>query len=386
MSMTTPPGWYQDPSAPTQERWWDGNAWSTRTRAPGGPQQPPAPATPQPGPPQQGYGYPAAAPPQGYGYPGAAPQGYGQPGAAPQPPQGYGHPGAAPQPPQGYGHPAADPQQPPGFGRPGAVPQQYGAPQPPRAAPAQGGSGGGGLSRGALIAVGTAGVVLVAAIVTGVVVLGQGDDTEPPQAAPTSATQVPGGGDNLPTPPPVSPSAPAAGGDAATLPDQLNGITLPILDGWEKPEYGGDREAATMQTTEFYDCPADGGYCHHGTVTSRTAPADQSTAEAVAKADITKAADLAYGRDTLGRQKYGGLKSHTVVKSQAVTVAGKQGYLVRWKVVTGKGAGGHVQSLAFPSSLGPGSIVLVRFQFDAGPGGPPVDGMDRITQGIRSMS
>ncbi|MEU8892016.1 DUF2510 domain-containing protein [Streptomyces sp. NPDC048442] len=330
MSMTTPPGWYQDPSAPTQERWWDGNAWSAHTRAPGQPQQPPAPA------PQQ------------------APQ-FGQP----QPPQqGYGYPGAAPQ-------------------------QQYGTPPPPQAPPAGGGSGGG-LSKSALIAVVTAGVVLVAAIITGVVVLGKDGDPEPPVAAPTSSSsgEVPGGGKTLPTPPPASPPA----GDASTLPDQLNGITLPILEGWEKPEFGGDREAATMQTKETYDCPADGGYCHHGTVTSRTAPADQTTAEAVAKADIAKATDLAYGRDTLGRQKYGGVKSHTEVKSEAVTVAGKQGYLVRWKVVTGKGAGGHVQSLAFPSSLGGGSIVLVRFSFDGGPGGPPLAGMDQITQGIRNTT
>ncbi|MFI0981699.1 DUF2510 domain-containing protein [Streptomyces sp. NPDC021093] len=326
MSMTTPPGWYQDPSAPTQERWWDGNAWSAHTRAPGQPQQPPAPA------PQQ------------------APQ-FGQP----QQPQGYGYPGAAPQ--------------------------QYATPQPPPAPPAGGGSGGG-LSKSALIAVVTAGVVLVAAIVTGVVVLGKDDDPAPPVAAPSSSPEVPGGGQNVPTPPPAS--APA--GDAGTLPDQLNGITLPILDGWERPEFGGDREAATMQTKETYDCPADGGFCHHGTVTSRTAPSDQTTPEAVAKADIAKATDLAYNKDSLGRQKYGGVKSHTEVKSEAVTVAGKQGYLVRWKVVTGKGAGGHVQSLAFPSSLGPGSIILVRFNFDEGPGGPPLDGMDKITQGIRNTT
>ncbi|MGW7417291.1 DUF2510 domain-containing protein [Streptomyces sp. NPDC054863] len=327
MSMTTPPGWYQDPSAPTQERWWDGNAWSAHTRAPGRPQQPPAPAPPQ------------------------APQ-FGRP----QPPQ------------QGYGYP-------------GAAPQQYAAPPPPSAPPAGGGSGGG-LSKGALIAVITAGVVLVAAIVTGVVVLGKEDDPEPPVATPTSSVEVPGGGKDLPTPPPAS--APA--GDTSTLPDQLNGITLPILEGWERPEFGGDREAATMQTKETYDCPADGGYCHHGTVTSRTAPADRTTPEAVAKADIAKATDIAYNKDTLGRQKYGGVKSHTEVKSEAVTVAGKQGYLVRWKVVTGKGPGGHVQSLAFPSSLGPGSIVLVRFSFDEGPGAPPLDGMDKITQGIRNTT
>ncbi|MCX5202334.1 DUF2510 domain-containing protein [Streptomyces sp. NBC_00237] len=325
MSMTTPPGWYQDPSAPTQERWWDGQAWSAHTRPPGQPQQPPAqpPQTPQ-------YGYP--------------------------------------QQPQGYGFPPAQPQ--------------FNAPPPPAAPPAPGGSGGG-LSKGGLIAVITAGVVLVAAIVTGVVVLG-GEDDEPksPPVARTTQPVLPGGGD-VATPPPAT-TAPS--GDAGVLSDKLNGITLPLLSGWEIPEFGGDREAASMQMKESYDCPSGGGFCYHGTVSSRTAPADQTTPEAVAKADIPKATELAYGKDFLDREKHDGVKSHQVVKAEAVTVAGKQGYLVRWKVVTGKGPGGYVQSLAFPSSMGPSSIVLVRFAFDAGPEGPPVDGMDTITQGIRTTN
>ncbi|MFD3516470.1 DUF2510 domain-containing protein [Streptomyces sp. NPDC058657] len=325
MSMTTPPGWYQDPSAPAQERWWDGSAWSAHTRAPGGQE----PAVPQPGPaqPPQGYGYPHAVQPQGYGYPQAA-----------QP--------------------------------------SYGTPPPPPAPP----GAGGGLGGSKLIAVVAAGAVLVAAIVTGVVFLGK-DDAPPP--APSVPTQA-----NPPAAPPstpAEPSAPAAAtGDPGILADQLNGITLPILPGWEKPEYGGDRDAATMTTKDTYDCPADGGFCRHGTVTSRTGPSNQPTAEATAKADIKVNADLAYHEDALDRQKYGGITSHQEVKAGPVTVAGKQGYLVRWKVVTGKGPGGYVQSLAFPSSKGPGSIVLVRFAFDAGPAGPPVDGMDRITEGIRN--
>ncbi|WP_433548463.1 DUF2510 domain-containing protein [Streptomyces sp. CA-294286] len=333
MSMTTPPGWYQDPSAPTQERWWDGSAWSAHTRPPG---QSPQFGTPQSQPPQGGYGYPQTAPPA-----------------------------------QGYGYPQA--------------PQPYGTPPPPPAPPGGGQGGSGGLSKGALIAVVVAGVAVVAAIITGVVVLGKDDDAPaPPVAAPTSATSP-----EADRSAPAEPTAPGSSGpsaDATTLADQLNGITLPIPEGWEIPEYGGDREAATMQTDETYDCPAEGGFCRHGTVTSRTAPSGPTTPEAVAKADIAKATELAYGKDYLDREKHGGVTSHTEVKSEAVTVAGKQGYLVRWKVVTGKGPGGYVQSLAFPSSVGPGSLVLVRFHVDAGPGAPSVDVMDTITQGIRSTT
>ncbi|MFI5804073.1 DUF2510 domain-containing protein [Streptomyces sp. NPDC051561] len=327
MSMTTPPGWYQDPSAPTQERWWDGAAWSAQTRAPGA-QQPP--------------------PPQQFGP------------ARPTQPQGYGYPQGAPGQPQGYGYPQGAPPAPPG-------------------AP---GSGGGGLGGSKLIVLIAAGVVVVAAIVLGVIFLGK-DDSPPPAPAPTVAGPAPG--QSTPAEPSApGPSAPSAA--PSVLSDQLNGITLPLLEGWELPDFGGDRDAATMTTKDTYDCPAGGGFCRHGTVTSRTAPAGQTTAEAAAKADIKTATDLSYGKDYLDREQFGGVKSHQEVKSEPVTVAGKQGYLVRWKVVTGKGPGGYVQSLAFPSSIGPGSLVLVRFAFDAGPEGPPPAGMDQITQGIRNAN
>src|SRR3990170_414689 len=44
MSMTPPPGWYRDPSAPHVERWWDGTAWTEHRRTPEAPtpQQPQA--------------------------------------------------------------------------------------------------------------------------------------------------------------------------------------------------------------------------------------------------------------------------------------------------------------------------------------------------------
>ncbi|MGW8063394.1 DUF2510 domain-containing protein [Streptomyces ziwulingensis] len=48
--MTPPPGWYPDPSAPHQERWWDGAAWTEHRRTPGptGHGAHPAPVPPHP--------------------------------------------------------------------------------------------------------------------------------------------------------------------------------------------------------------------------------------------------------------------------------------------------------------------------------------------------
>lgn len=74
-----------------------------------------------------------------------------------------------------------------------------------------------------------------------------------------------------------------------------------------------------------------------------------------------------------------------MLKAQELTVAGRTGYLVRWQVTTGKGPGGFVQSLAFPSSVGTETPVIVRFAFDAEVPGLPLSLMDTITRGIRPL-
>ncbi|MET7305360.1 DUF2510 domain-containing protein [Embleya sp. NPDC005575] len=79
MTASIPPGWYEDPSAPGSERWWDGAQWtaSTRARAQGEIPPPPIGAPPAAG--QVGY-------PQG-GYPGGY-QPVGPPVGAPRPGRG----------------------------------------------------------------------------------------------------------------------------------------------------------------------------------------------------------------------------------------------------------------------------------------------------------
>ncbi|MGW7080831.1 DUF2510 domain-containing protein [Streptomyces sp. NPDC054866] len=301
MSMSPPPGWYPDPSAPPAqhvERWWDGSAWTEHRRAPEAPQM-----------------------------------GQAQPG--------------------------------------------FGPPQPVRPT----GSGGGG--RAKVVALATAGVVLVASIVTGVVLLGE-DDGEPQVEAPVPGTSEPV---DPPSPTSPTPTTSAPDPDPSTLVDQLNGITLPVPDGWEKADstVGGD---PTVRTPDTYDCPGEGSLCRHGTVYSRTSTAtDERSPKALALRDIKDAADRAYDEDKVGMQPFGGIASHEKVKEGTVAVAGRSGYLVRWRVRTEKGPGGYVQSLAFPSSVGSEAMVIVRFAIDArtGEGAPPLSDMDEITKGIRPV-
>ncbi|MFJ5556557.1 DUF2510 domain-containing protein [Streptomyces sp. NPDC093250] len=248
-------------------------------------------------------------------------------------------------------------------------------------APPTGTTGGtAGTGRAKAIALTTAGAVLVGATVTGAVFL-RGDDGEPQPrtgpAATASATELP----------PPSPSTPEPGtADPDVVEDQLNGITFPLLDGWVRPKHVA-QDDVVMTTDGTYDCPGEGSVCRHGLVISRTlTETDQTSPEALAKEDISDAAEEAFGENALGEQPYGGLKSHEVVKSGPVAVAGRAGYFVRWRVTTGEGPGGHVQSTVFPSSVGTESPVVVRYVFDAGQDAPPLSDMDRITKGIRSVT
>ncbi|MFI8436390.1 hypothetical protein ACIGJO_22075 [Streptomyces sp. NPDC079020] len=220
--------------------------------------------------------------------------------------------------------------------------------------------------------------------VTAAVLLG-GDDGGTGPAAVSSGT-----------PPPASASATASVGtpapgdspdeDPGILTDQLNGITLPVPAGWEKPESTVD-DAITMRTAGSYSCPGDfGAFCYHGTVTTRTpSRTDATTPEALAEQDIPTAADRVYEENLVGRRVHGGIVPHKVLRSESVSVAGRTGYLVRWQVTTAKGPGGVVQSVAFPSAVGSGTPVLVRMAFDAGQKDLPLSLMDTITRGIRPV-
>ncbi|WP_328774384.1 DUF2510 domain-containing protein [Streptomyces sp. NBC_00286] len=263
---------------------------------------------------------------------------------------------------------------------PETVPQQPLA--QPGFAPTPGGAGGGS-GRAKVIAIVAAAAVLVAAIVTGAVVLNRDDGS--PEANTTPAPQSSAPTSDPPSPTPSESTSEPSADDPLTVVDELNGITFPLLDGWVRPEYVSEKNVV-MVTPDTYTCPGDDGQCRHGKVISRTVTAnDEESPEALAKGDISEAADQAYDRDQLDRRPYGGITSKKLVKQGPVAVAGRTGYFVRWRVKTEKGSGGYVQSLAFPSSVGSGAPVMVRYVIDAGEDAPPLTDMDKITKGIRPL-
>ncbi|MFJ6835155.1 DUF2510 domain-containing protein [Streptomyces sp. NPDC091209] len=242
---------------------------------------------------------------------------------------------------------------------------------------------GGGSGRAKAVALGTAAVVLVAAIVTGAVLLRHDDDGGGQAATQTTPAVASPAVTDGPSPSSGGPSPSA--GDRSVVTDELDGITFPVLDGWARPQYVVDHDTV-LTTPGTYECPGDPGLCRHGRVVSRTATAtDVTSPKALAEGDIEDAVDSAYGHDVVGSRPFRGVTSHRLMTSGSVAVAGRAGYFVRWQVKTGVGPGGYVESLAFPSSVGSQSPVIVRFAFDAGADGPPLSDMDRITEGIRSV-
>ncbi|WP_438304645.1 DUF2510 domain-containing protein [Streptomyces sp. HUAS TT11] len=234
--------------------------------------------------------------------------------------------------------------------------------------------------RAGVIALLTAGAVLVAAVVTGVVVLGHHGDGAA-QAEPSATASAPAPASDVSPPA----AAPSATGDPTVVLDDLNGITFPVPKGWVRAENVAEDDVV-LTTPGVYDCPGDPGFCHRGRVLSRTATsAPGASPESIAEGDIADAAHEEYDRDLIGNRPYGGVTSHRLLASGQVAVAGRVGYFVRWRVNTAKGPGGCVESLAFPSSAGSQTPVVVRFAFDAVPDGPPLPDMDRITEGIRPV-
>ncbi|MFJ7625117.1 DUF2510 domain-containing protein [Streptomyces sp. NPDC097595] len=244
----------------------------------------------------------------------------------------------------------------------------------------------------------TAAVVVLAAIGGGVYLLtddsdGKSDTTATaPSASPTPGPDRqrgggPGGGGN------GDERGGGNGGGSSEAPEQggpeiedgyatdlASGISIPVPDGWK-----GESGMGAGVTTGSYACPGDTEQkCVRGGVFSAPAEAlklTTKTAKATAEKDIETNANESYGEKI-----YGGITSHEELKSEAVTVAGQQGYRVRWKVVTKNGDDGYVESLVFPSPLAKDMLVVIRSGFDINSKAPSLSVLDKITKGIKAAS
>ncbi|MFD0566950.1 DUF2510 domain-containing protein [Kitasatospora saccharophila] len=157
-----------------------------------------------------------------------------------------------------------------------------------------------------------------------------------------------------------------SGKSSTTAVDMVNGIALPIPSGWEG---GTGQDGYAGIYTGSYTCVDGSDNCSLGGVS--TSQLKGTDAKKVAQDDIADAA----------RQSYGDLNGHEELKSEAVTVAGRDGYLVRWKVDAAKGNPGYVETVVFPTADGK-ALTAVHFGFDIADKAPGLDQMDSILKGI----
>ncbi|MEU9074734.1 DUF2510 domain-containing protein [Kitasatospora sp. NPDC048538] len=150
--------------------------------------------------------------------------------------------------------------------------------------------------------------------------------------------------------------------------DVVNRLSLPVPAGWQARTTPDGYASIIIGT---YDCDGDTSSCSLGGVTTGRIAGGGTDAQAAAKADIEKAAKDAYG-DITGHQE---------LKSEAVKVSGRDGYLVRWKVDAPKGNNGYVQTVVFPSADGK-ALISVHFGFDIADKAPDPGVMDTIVSGI----
>jgi hypothetical protein len=228
--------------------------------------------------------------------------------------------------------------------------------------------------KGAVIAAVVGGVLLVGAVAAGAAVLHNGDGGGKATAAkpaPTGSSSAPSAPPSTPAPGSGEPSTapPADPSDAAV--DHSAGISLPLLDGWEKRDTKDTGNAYistapfTCDTTPSKSCVSAGVY---------TVPGAGADAKHAAEADIAANAKSAYGE----------IKSHKETKAGKVTVAGQPGYLVRWKLDVAKGPDGTVQSVSFKSPT-TGALTTIRFGFDATGKAPELSVMDEILKGVKTV-
>ncbi|MFJ5222992.1 DUF2510 domain-containing protein [Streptomyces sp. NPDC088400] len=251
-------------------------------------------------------------------------------------------------------------------------------------------------NRGRRIAVGVIASVVVLAIAGGFYLLGRSGDsntaTGQAGSGPSSVPSQPGQpGQRSPGPDgQQDPRGPGGGESGAPqqpetedgyATDAASGISIPVPDGWT----GESGTVGAGVTTGKYSCPGDTSTeCVRGGVFSAPAAAlkiEATGAKAAAEKDIEANAEESYGGAT-----YGKISSHEQLRSEAVTVAGQKGYLVRWKVITSKGDDGYVQSLAFPSPASSKMMVMVRSGFDVNDKAPKLSVMDEMTKGIKAAS
>ena len=159
-------------------------------------------------------------------------------------------------------------------------------------------------------------------------------------------------------------------------------VAVDVADGVTLPDPGTGWTGGT--TSDGHAELAFGPYTCNGTTDGCSLGGVSTSTLAVPSSGGVQAAAVA-SMPTAVKNAYGTITGHTVLESQAVTVAGRAGYLIRWQVDAKTGNNGTVEDVVFPTSTGK-SLVSVQMGFDIAKGAPSVSLMNTIVAGIQDYS
>ncbi|WP_247746806.1 DUF2510 domain-containing protein [Streptomyces oryzae] len=241
------------------------------------------------------------------------------------------------------------------------------APQP--------GRGGTRAGRGQLIAGIVGSVVLAAALaVGGVLLLGGGgsDSDEKPKAAPSSHSATPK--ESTPPDDEESPSPSTSPGDV--VPEPRLGVGLTVPEGWEQ----GSPDSSFVSHKTAYVCPGQNTNCVRGG--AQLLPVSSGWEGKKALKDAAELQVAKNAKEAYSKKAYGGITSHKVVKSGAVTVAGQPGYRIRWRVENKLEPDAYVEAVVFRSPHLKDEILTLWSSADIAPKSPPVSDLDKLREGV----
>ncbi|GLW73007.1 membrane protein [Kitasatospora phosalacinea] len=260
-------------------------------------------------------------------------------------------------------------------GPPPPAPPSFGPPGPPPGRP----------GRGPLIAVVSVVVVLLAGAVGTVLWALQPDGPKKAGPAPTitvgvstpAASRPP----RSPSPTPDATETDDTSADdtrtspapALQLADKAHGWGVPLPDGWTAEP--ANERATVVEISGQYACEQSESLCLRGQFAIAADSVDAADAQAAAEQAMTDFAAAAFGT----------LRSHREESAGTLTVAGHEGWAIRWHVEPEQGAAGYAVVAAVPDPDGSGYVIL-RGGVDDDPKAPDPAVLDDIIQGITTAS
>lgn len=168
-----------------------------------------------------------------------------------------------------------------------------------------------------------------------------------------------GGTESTPTPAPT-----ITGGNGKTVTDPIDGLTIPVPNGWTGSS-GSASGQGSWPTLSIgpYTCPsalAQSNGSSSGTATCTRGGVNLETTSGTSAKQVATS-DMA----AMAKGNYGNLSGHTVSGQGAVTVAGRSGYQVTWKVTPSySGPSGVVELIALPVPGESGYFTLIDIGVD----------------------